>query len=200
MTYGEVVSKGQVAMNRRKKKKQQVDYAELVKSKVDSIDWQTATQRVKSKWQQLPKLHQRALMVLTPLLVALLIVPAPSISVEETNETPTQRVEISINTTSLSEQDGGANEPKSLDSWQEYEVKSGDTLAKVFRANGLDMSDFNALVRVEGNDKPLSLIKQGQLVRYKLADDGKLDILQLEKSGQSVMFFRLSDGGFGRSK
>ena len=87
-----------------------------------------------------------------------------------------------------------------LSSWQEYEVKSGDTLAKVFRANGLDMSDFNALVRVEGSDKPLSLIKQGQLVRYKLSDDGRLDILQLEKSGQSVMFFRLSDGGFGRSK
>ncbi|WP_275895374.1 LysM-like peptidoglycan-binding domain-containing protein, partial [Vibrio cholerae] len=26
------------------------------------------------------------------------------------------------------------------------------------------------------------------------------DILQLERNNQSVMFFRLSDGGFGRSK
>ncbi len=62
------------------------------------------------------------------------------------------------------------------------------------------MSDLNALVNVEGNDKPLSQIKAGQLVRFKLAKDGSLDILQLEKSVQSVMFFRLSDGGFGRSK
>ncbi|MEF1291248.1 LysM-like peptidoglycan-binding domain-containing protein, partial [Vibrio sp. M260118] len=49
-------------------------------------------------------------------------------------------------------------------------------------------------------DKPLSQIKKGQLVRYKLAENGQLDILQLEKRNQSVMFFRLSDGGFGRSK
>ncbi|KOO09935.1 lysine transporter LysM, partial [Vibrio xuii] len=69
-----------------------------------------------------------------------------------------------------------------------------------FRTSGLPMSDLNALVKVEGSDKPLSYIKKGQLVRYKLDEDGKLDILQLEKSDQSVMFFRLSDGGFGRSK
>ncbi len=63
------------------------------------------------------------------------------------------------------------------------------------------MADLNALVKIEGSDKPLSRIKQGQLVRFKLADDGKLDMLQLEKSaGESVMFFRLSDGTFGRNK
>ncbi len=79
-------------------------------------------------------------------------------------------------------------------------VQQGDTLAQVFRNNQLPLSDLNALVRIEGDDKPLSQIRKGQLVRFKLAENGQLDILQLEKGSSSVMFFRLSDGGFGRSK
>ncbi|MCV5927473.1 cell envelope opacity-associated protein A, partial [Escherichia coli] len=79
-------------------------------------------------------------------------------------------------------------------------VKNGDTLAQVFRSNQLSMADLSALVKIEGSDKPLSQIKQGQLIRFKLSDEGELDMLQLEKSGRSVMFFRLSDGSFGRNK
>jgi hypothetical protein len=128
---------------------------------------------------------------------------------------------VSVNTTSLSEQqdvtpstdipsadDNQADSSVSQStskvtrngSWKEYIVQRGDTLAKVFRANELSMSDLNALVNIEGLDKPLSKIQAGQLIRYKLTAQGELDILQLEKSGASVMFFRLSDGGFGRSK
>lgn len=77
---------------------------------------------------------------------------------------------------------------------------SGDTLSQVFRNNELPLTDINALVKVEGSDKPLSQIQVGQLIRFKLAENGQLDILQLERNNQSVMFFRLSDGGFGRSK
>ncbi|GAM55440.1 hypothetical protein JCM19231_4339 [Vibrio ishigakensis] len=37
-------------------------------------------------------------------------------------------------------------------------------------------------------------------MRFKRDDDGRLDILQLENGNDSIMFFRLSDGGFARSK
>ncbi|MCV5942416.1 cell envelope opacity-associated protein A, partial [Escherichia coli] len=73
-------------------------------------------------------------------------------------------------------------------------MKNGDTLAQVFRNNQLSMADLSALVKIEGSDKPLSHIKQGQLIRFKLSEKGQLDMLQLEKSDHSVMFFRLSDG------
>lgn len=191
-------------MNRRKKNRQQkVDYVEMVKAKLNSVDWSATKQRVVEKWQILPKLHQRALMVLIPILVILLIIPAPKPNAASDSPQPsaTQRVNVDINTRSLSEQNSAPKKSQtSADAWKEYQVQNGDTLAQVFRSNGLAMADLNALVKVEGSDKPLSYIKQGQLVRFKLADNGQLDILQLEKNNQSVMFFRLSDGGFGRSK
>ncbi|WP_047047681.1 LysM-like peptidoglycan-binding domain-containing protein [Vibrio mexicanus] len=198
-------------MNRRKKKRpQQTDYIALFKQKWVKLDWskfkdasvvRNLSAKVKSLWSRLPKLHQRALMVLVPALVVLLVLPAPKkTEVLETQPTSGQRVEITINTQSLSEQPAAQAAAVKSEAWKEYTVKQGDTLAAVFRNIGLPMSDLNALVKVEGNDKPLSRIKQGQLVRFKLAANGDLDILQLEKSAGSVMFFRLSDGGFGRSK
>ena len=139
-------------------------------------------------------------MVISPIILILLFVPLPEPKVGVA--LTTSRVELEINTIGLSEQQNTksiSSEP-SNNSWQEYLVKQGDTLAQVFRNNDLSLSDLNSLVRIEGADKPLSQIRKGQLVRFKLAETGQLDILQLEKGDTSVMFFRLSDGGFGRSK
>ena len=194
-------------MNRRQKKKQKVDhFAELkerlnlVKEKLSSIDIKKMKTSTAQTWVGLPKLHQRLLLVLSPIVLILLFVPLsePNLDVAPT----TSRVELEINTVGLSEQQNAkssSSEP-SNNNWQEYLVKQGDTLAQVFRNNDLPLSDLNALVRIEGSDKPLSQIRKGQLVRFKLAETGQLDILQLEKGDTSVMFFRLSDGGFGRSK
>uniref|UniRef100_UPI00015F12AF LysM-like peptidoglycan-binding domain-containing protein n=1 Tax=Vibrio sp. AND4 TaxID=314289 RepID=UPI00015F12AF len=164
--------------------------------------WQQRAQPVTGFWQGLPKLHQRALMVLVPLVLLLLLIPVPKdteVLVDDT-QAENQRVAIQLNAQSLSEQRSAHNSEAKSEQWREYKVKNGDTLAQVFRSNQLPMTDLNALVKIEGSDKPLSRIKQGQLVRFKLADDGKLDMLQLEKGGESVMFFRLSDGTFGRNK
>ncbi|MBU2895262.1 LysM-like peptidoglycan-binding domain-containing protein [Vibrio hepatarius] len=191
-------------MNRRKKKPKQVDYIELAQQKILQVDWKVKVGCIKELWLALPKLHQRALMVLVPVVFILFVIPtseSPSMS-ESVNEVSSakQRVQVNINTTGLSEQYSQQQKGVKSETWQEYTVEKGDTLAQVFRNNDLAMADLNALVRVEGNDKPLSQIKAGQRVRFKLAEDGKLDILQLEKRSKSVMFFRLSDGGFGRSK
>ncbi|WP_139685451.1 LysM-like peptidoglycan-binding domain-containing protein [Vibrio tasmaniensis] len=192
-------------MNRRQKKKQKVDhFAELkerlnlVKEKLSSIDIKKMKTSTAQTWVALPKLHQRLLLVLSPIVLILLFVPSsePNLDVAPT----TSRVELEINTVGLSEQKNAKSNSSEPSSWQEYLVKQGDTLTQVFRNNDLPLSDLNALVRIEGVDKPLSQIRKGQLVRFKLAETGKLDILQLEKGDTSVMFFRLSDGGFGRSK
>ena len=80
-------------MNRRKKKPQQVDYAQLVKDKFSEFDWARIKHNLLTQWALLPKLHQRALMVLSPILVLLLVVPFPQTS-EKTPEADPQRVTI----------------------------------------------------------------------------------------------------------
>ncbi|MDE1313131.1 lysine transporter LysM [Vibrio aestuarianus] len=187
-------------MNRRYKKKPQTDYLALIQQKWHSFEWRIWGGRVRTYWQALPKLHRRALAVLTPVVVLLLIIPMPSSESLKAPKKSNERVNINIDTTGLSQQKSAQQSSLKSENWQEYTVKSGDTLSQVFRANDLPMSDLNALLKIEGGDKPLSQITQGQLVRFKLAANGQLDILQLEKNNQSVMFFRLSDGGFGRSK
>ncbi|MDV6253397.1 LysM-like peptidoglycan-binding domain-containing protein [Vibrio sp. EA2] len=199
-------------MNRRRKKKQQVDYVELIKQKYAAIDWKQPFDKTKwleraepvtAFWQRLPKFHQRALMVLVPLLLLILIVPMPKKTeelVEQTQPIDHPRVAIELNAQSLSQQRTSQNSGPKSENWKEYQVKNGDTLAQVFRSNQLSMADLSSLVKIEGSDKPLSHIKQGQLIRFKFSDDGELDMLQLEKGDHSVMFFRLSDGTFGRNK
>lgn len=189
-------------MNRRYRKKQQTAYLALVQQKWAQInwhfDWQKWAEQPKQLWSQLPKLHQRALMVLIPVVLILMIIPLPEKT--SVDESANERISLNINTNGLSEQRPAEQPSIKSKAWHEYIVQDGDTLAQVFRTNELSMADLNALVKIEGSDKPLSQIKKGQLIRFKLNPKGELDILQLEKSNQSVMFFRLSDGGFGRSK
>ena len=194
-------------MNRRQKKQQKVDHLvefkdrlNQVKDKLISIDIKKLKTSTVQTWGSLPKLHQRLLTVISPIVLILLFVPLPEPKVDVAPII--SRVELEIDTVGLSEQQNtlsNSSEP-SNNNWQEYLVKQGDTLAQVFRNNDLPLSELNELVRIEGSDKPLSQIRKGQLVRFKLAETGQLDILQLEKGDISVMFFRLSDGGFGRSK
>lgn len=184
-------------MNRRHKKKTQVNHLSEMKYRVKGFKVREKVNALKSGWLLLPQMHRRILTILIPVFVIVWLLP---VSQDDTSIEPVtpQRKEVSLNVQSLPT-DGEKLQTDS-DSWQSYTVQSGDTLSRVFRANELPIADLNALVSIEGQDKPLSRIKQGQIVRFKLSLDGSLDILQLEKGQHSVMFFRLSDGGFGRSK
>ncbi len=176
-------------MNRRSKKKKQVTPTEVL---APYFHW----------WHCLPTFHQRAIIGLFILVMVLIALPQPDKQVvAEVTAPEVQRVEVSVDTTDLSQQSTGEEKPVvQTDQWHEYTVKEGDTLSQVFRANDLPLADLNALIKIEGLDKPLSRITAGQLIRFKLTSDGQVDILQLERNNASVMFFRMSDGGFGRSK
>lgn len=184
-------------MNRRKKKKQETDYWLTIKERIEQVDWRVVWCNTKALWLGLPKLHRRVLSVLIPLELLLMVVPMPTFVNEEPSTE--QRISVNVNRVGLSSQLSEENKAPQSKMWHQYIVKSGDTLAEVFRSNSIPMADLNALVRIEGSDKPLSHIKAGQLIRYKMTTKGDLDILQLEKGDQSVMFLRMSDGSFGRS-
>jgi cell envelope opacity-associated protein A len=196
-------------MNRRKRQRVKESTGKQLLEQLKGIDWraqkakvQTTLGSLRLRYLELPSLHQKLIPAIAVLLIVLLVIPTPDPEATPAQPVPTQRVELDIDTRGLSEQGSTVVSASSPNEqvWTEYVIQDGDTLAKVFRSNDLSVSDLNALVKIEGIDKPLSRIRKGQLIRFKLDANDQLDILQLERGSEAVMFFRLSDGGFGRSK
>jgi cell envelope opacity-associated protein A len=187
-------------MNRRKRQKVKSDPLKDFKDKVRQHDYKSSMAKIKSVYMSLPVFHRKAVTILVPLTLLLMVIPFPEFKSNVVEPSEPIRVELEIDTKGLSEQSSNSKVTTRNAQWQEYTVKSGDTLTQVFRSNDLNIADLNALAAIEGVDKPLSRIKTGQIIRYKLNEQDELDILQVERGDESVMFFRLSDGGFGRSK
>lgn len=208
-------------VRRYKKKPKTQDSLTAIYDGLMAIEWSQYGQRVQLTWQKLPHWHQKAVMAMMVLLLLLLLLPSGGSAPADTQNAKvkpvvTERVQLAIDSVpALSQQKNEAlkikeqtsTTPKAPETkaiinsevWQEYVIQKGDTLSQVFRNNNLSLSDLNSLVAIEGSDKPLSQIQQGQLIRFKLAKNQQLDILQVEKSKGSVMFFRLADGRFSRS-
>ncbi|MGF1768188.1 LysM peptidoglycan-binding domain-containing protein [Enterovibrio makurazakiensis] len=176
-----------------------------------------ALEKVKPYWTALPKPHRIGVSALAVLLVLLLLWPSSEPS--QTNAiVDGQRVAVPLNLDepqSTKNSNNTASEdtdfertstpvvaPQTIDTdWVNYEVARGDTLSNIFRAQNLPLKDLYAISAIEGDDKPLSQIQPGQLLRFKRDTQGDLDIIQIESAGtQSVIFFRLSDGSFARRK
>lgn len=83
--------------------------------------------------------------------------------------------------------------------WQEYYIKTGQTLAQLFRENRLDINDVFAIAQSEGHDKPLSNLKAGQVIRIQHNAHGQVTALELETTnGEQIFFRRQPDGSFKR--
>ncbi|MBD1570729.1 MULTISPECIES: LysM-like peptidoglycan-binding domain-containing protein [Aliivibrio] len=187
-------------------------------------------EKVAPYWQRLPQFHQKALRILVPVTFVLILLPSGAEEEVESIQPTVipapemQRQSVSLNLEGLSEQEASSNRnqrettinreekvPTQIASieketmaveakWHDYQIQEGDTLYQVFRKNNLPLTELNKVVKIEGADKPLSNIKKGQLFRFKLNQQGDLDIVQIERDGQAIMYFRMSDGSFGRSK
>ncbi|WP_434357153.1 LysM peptidoglycan-binding domain-containing protein [Parasalinivibrio latis] len=156
-------------------------------------------ERAKAQWQSLPRFHRIGVASLSAAILILLLLPS-SPPVPETGST-TERVSVAMDTSPLSDEPANSTTggKSSQAEWHNYEVQKGDTLANIFRRNDLPLHDLYAISAIEGSDKPLSRIQPGQLLRFKIAANGELDMLQIETGGtDAAMFFRLSDGSFGR--
>nr|ELR5226841.1 cell envelope opacity-associated protein A [Providencia rettgeri] len=88
----------------------------------------------------------------------------------------------------------------SANKWQNYRVQKGKTLAQLFRDNNLQANDAFTMARVEGTEKPLSNLRQGQKIRLKANAKGEVQLLEITASdGKTYSFARLSDGGYYRT-
>ncbi|HFF8522952.1 TPA: LysM-like peptidoglycan-binding domain-containing protein [Providencia rettgeri] len=88
----------------------------------------------------------------------------------------------------------------SANKWQNYRVQKGKTLAQLFRDNNLQANDAFIMARVEGVEKPLSNLRQGQKIRLKANEKGEVQLLETTASdGKTYSFARLSDGSYYRT-
>lgn len=88
----------------------------------------------------------------------------------------------------------------SANEWQNYRVQKGKTLAQLFRDNNLQANDAFIMARVEGAEKPLSQLRQGQKIRLKANSKGEVQLLETTASdGKTYNFARLSDGSYYRT-
>ncbi|CAG9433765.1 TPA: LysM-like peptidoglycan-binding domain-containing protein [Providencia alcalifaciens] len=88
----------------------------------------------------------------------------------------------------------------SANEWQNYRVQKGKTLAQLFRDNNLQANDAFIMAKVEGAEKPLSNLQQGQKVRLKANTKGEVQQLEITAAnGQTYSFTRLSDGSYYRT-
>lgn len=85
--------------------------------------------------------------------------------------------------------------------WRSYRVDSGKTLARVFRDHNLPPTDVYAMAQVEGAGKPLSNLKDGQMVQIRQNANGVVTGLTIDTgNGQQVLFTRQPNGSFIRAR
>lgn len=83
---------------------------------------------------------------------------------------------------------------------QRFTVKKGQTIAQVFRNNGLPVDDLFRMTAVEGTQKPLNQVEAGDKIQVIRGKDKTITELKIDKtSGQSVTFKRQKDGSYRRS-
>lgn len=85
--------------------------------------------------------------------------------------------------------------------WRSYRVDSGKTLAQVFRDHNLPPTDVYAMAQVEGAGKPLSNLRDGQMVQIRQNANGVVTGLTIDTgNGQQVLFTRQPNGSFIRAR
>ena len=85
--------------------------------------------------------------------------------------------------------------------WRSYRVDSGKTLAQVFRDHNLPPTDGYAMAQGEGAGKPLSNLKDGQMIQIRQNANGVVTGLTIDTgNGQQVLFTRQPNGSFIRAR
>lgn len=85
--------------------------------------------------------------------------------------------------------------------WRTYRVDSGKTLAQVFRDHNLPPTDVYAMAQVEGAGKPLSNLKNGQMIQIRQNANGVVTGLTIDTgNGKQVLFTRQPNGSFIRAR
>lgn len=90
--------------------------------------------------------------------------------------------------------------PTQAVNWQEFTVKSGDSLSIIFQRAGLRDRDLYELFNQSPEAKDLRRIVPGQTIAFQLNKDGKLEQLNYVKDTLNSLNFTRSEDGFVAKK
>ncbi len=146
----------------------------------------------------LPALHRRGIVIALLVLLLAFLWPSstPQYPVERPQDNASKEVPLQAEIYDNSQQP----KPDAQGEWRSFTVASGQTLAQLFRDNNLPVNDVFAMARVEGNDQPLSALKDGQQVKIRQNAQGVVTGLTVEGSNGPVLFTRQPDGSFIRAQ
>src|SRR5690606_20144375 len=84
--------------------------------------------------------------------------------------------------------------------WQEFTVKSGDSLSLIFQRAGLKDRDLYELFSSTPESKELRRIMPGEIIVFRLNDENKLDELTYIQNELTSLQFTRTDKGFESKK
>lgn len=155
----------------------------------------------------LPPMHRRGIIIAAIVLVVGFLLPsddtpnAPVVTreaqldIQSQSQPPTEE-QPQITQTQPFQPDSGID-----NQWRSYRVEPGKTMAQLFRDHGLPATDVYAMAQVEGADKPLSNLQNGQMVKIRQNASGVVTGLTIDTgNNQQVLFTRQPDGSFIRAR
>lgn len=82
-----------------------------------------------------------------------------------------------------------------LGPWNEIRIQRGDTLGRVLDSRGLYSTAVREAIRNDDDARPLTRLKPGQTLRYRLAPDSSLhDLVYNKAASETILLFRGDDG------
>lgn len=79
--------------------------------------------------------------------------------------------------------------------WQSVTVKSGDTLAKIFKRIGFTPRDTHNVVNAGAQAKVLTKLRPGEVLQYQTTDSGKLAALAYSKKPTETLYVKPDSDG-----
>ncbi|MDO6447369.1 peptidoglycan DD-metalloendopeptidase family protein [Colwellia sp. 1_MG-2023] len=166
---------------------------------------------LKKLYIQLPKQHRIFISVVSVLLLLLVIFPSEKATASRQSEQSSlkvgQRYELSVpeqvvNAATTSTQQGQSEsdeinieEPQLT--WQTAKVKSGDSLAKIFKRFGYNARTTHDVSQAKGEDSHLlKKLNVGDTLRIGKDSQGKLSALEYPLSKTDTLFVNLVDGQY----
>lgn len=156
----------------------------------------------------MPKQHRIFISVASVLLLLLVIFPSEKATASRQSEQSSlkigQRYELSVPEQSASPTEQSidqtneltSSEPKAL-SWQTAKVKSGDSLAKIFKRLGYNARTTHDVSSAKGNNsKLLKKLNVGDTLRIGKDSTGVLTALEYPLSKTETLFVTLTDGQY----
>ena len=124
--------------------------------------------------------------------------PASTHYIESKADTNTTSViaESSIPAAIEAPAEAAAIEPALQPAWQDFKIKSGDSLALVFKRAGLSASAMYELIHLEPKARELTKIHPGRTLSFAIDDNGELQALRYRENRLNSITYTRNDKGF----